>query len=149
MNIYQTAVNDSSYTVAGAALKGLVALDEAGAYALAKKFSSDAKGALGAAVNDVLISNGTEGDFEFVSNMYKDAPPSQEKIGLTAKYAGFLAKLNNLTNIKKGIDDIIAFRNLIPAAYRSAVDPSFKGAFDKISKAKGGEIEEYVKSVFK
>ena len=149
LSIYQAAVNDSSYTVAGAALNGLVALDEAGAYTLAKKFSNDAKGALGAAVNDVLISNGTEEDFEYVSMMYKDAPPSQEKLGLTTKYAAYLAKLNNIVSIKKGIDEIVAFRNLIPVTYRSSVDPSFKASFDKISKAKGTEIEEYVKSVFK
>ncbi|MBC7866536.1 MAG: M1 family metallopeptidase, partial [Gloeobacteraceae cyanobacterium ES-bin-316] len=46
--IYQSAVNDSSYSVAAAGLKGLVALDAANAYSLAKKYSSDAKGALGA-----------------------------------------------------------------------------------------------------
>ena len=135
--------------MAGAALKGLVSLDEAGAYTLARKFAGDAKGALGAAVNDVLISNGTEVDFSFVSNMYKDAPPSQEKLGLTTKYAAYLAKLNNTGNIKQGIDDIIAFRNLIPAAYRSSVDPSFKATLDKLSKAKGKEIEDYIKTVFK
>ncbi len=149
LSLYQSAVNDSSYTVAGAALKGLVALDEAGAYTLARKFAGDARGALGAAVNDVLISNGTEADFHFVSTMYKDAPASQEKIGLTAKYAAYLAKLSNNSNIKQGIDDIIAFRKLIPAAYRSNVDPSFKASFDKISKAKGTEIEDYIKTVFK
>ena len=148
LSIYQAAVNDSSYSVAGAALKGLIALDEAGAYTLSKKFSSDAKGALGAAVNDVLISSGTEADFEYVSTMYKDAPASQEKLGLTTKYAAYLAKLNNMASIKKGIDNIIAFRNLVPAAYRNSVDPSFKASFDKISKAKGKEIEDYIKVVF-
>ena len=148
LSVYQAAVNDSSYTVAGAALKGLVALDETSAYTLAKKFSNDAKGALGEAVSDVLISNGTEADFESVSTMYKDAPPSQEKLVLTTKYAAYVAKLNNMASIKKGIDNIIAFRTMIPAAYRSSVDPSFKASFDVISKAKGKEIEDYIKTVF-
>lgn len=148
LSIYQAAVNDSSYTVAGAALKGLVGLDETGAYTLAKKFSNDAKGGLGVAVNDVLISSGKEADFEYVSSMYKDAPASQEKLGLTTKYAAFLAKLYNIASIKKGIDNIIAFRSVIPAAYRSSVDPSFKASFDIISKAKGKEIEDYIKTVF-
>ena len=148
LSLYQAAVNDSSYSVAGAALKGLVALDEAGAYTLAKKFSSDAKGALGAAVNDVLISSGTEVDFDYISGMYKDAPPSQEKLSLTVEYAGYLAKLENVASIKKGIDNIIAFRNMVPAAYRRSVDPSFKTAFDQIIKAKGKEIENYIKISF-
>ncbi len=147
--IYQSAVSDSSYRVAGAALKGLVALDPTAAYSLAKKYSSDAKGALGATVNDILISKGTEEDFDFIAKMYDDAPASQEKITITAKFADYLAKLNDLTKIKTGIDYIVKFRNLIPEQFRSFVDPSFKTALGKISKAKGTEIEDYIKSVFK
>ncbi|MFN0083392.1 MAG: M1 family aminopeptidase [Ferruginibacter sp.] len=147
--IFQSAVNDSSYSVAGAALKGLVALDAANAYTLAKKFSSDAKGALGNAVNDILISNGTEADFDFISTMYNDAPLSQEKLSGTGKYAAYLIKVNDLTKVKAGIDNIITFRNAIPLSFRGQVDPSIKGSLDKIAKAKGVEIEEYVKSVFK
>lgn len=149
LSIYQSAVNDSSYSVAGAALKGLVALDAANAYTLAKKFSSDAKGALGNAVNDVLVSNGTEADFDFISAMYNDAPLSQEKLTGTGKYAAYLIKVNDLTKVKAGIDNIMKFRNAIPLSFRGQVDPSIKGSLDKISKAKGLEIEEYVKSVFK
>lgn len=149
LSIYQSAVNDSSYSVAGAALKGLVALDAANAYTLAKKFSSDAKGALGNAVNDVLVSNGTEADFDFISTMYNDAPLSQEKLTGTGKYAAYLIKVNDLTKVKAGIDNIMKFRNAIPLSFRGQVDPSIKGSLDKISKAKGLEIEEYVKSVFK
>ena len=148
LSLYEAAVNDSSYSVAGAALKGLVALNEAGAYSLAKKASKDAKGALGTAVNDVLLVSGTEEDFTYISTMYKDAPPSQEKLGLTTKYATYLAKISNIASIKTGIDNIIAFRNLVPAEFRSSVDPSFKAAFDKISKSKGKEIEDYIKTVF-
>lgn len=147
--IYQSAVSDSSYRVAGAALKGLVALDPTAAYTLAKKYSSDAKGALGATVNDILISKGTEEDFDFISKMYDDAPASQEKITITNKFADYLAKLNDLKKIKTGIDYIVKFRNLIPEQFRSFVDPSFKTALGKISKAKGTEIEDYIKSVFK
>jgi tetratricopeptide (TPR) repeat protein len=73
--IYQAAVSDSSYSVAGAALKGLVALDSANAYSLAKKYSSDAKGTLGATVNDILISQGTEADFAFIAEAYKKVNP--------------------------------------------------------------------------
>ncbi len=149
LSIYQSAVNDSSYTVAGAALKGLVALDAENAYTLAKKFSSDAKGALGNAVNDVLVSNGTEADFDFISGMYNDAPLSQEKLSGTGKYAAYLVKVSDLSKVKAGIDNIMKFRNAIPLSFRGQLDPSIKGSLDKIAKAKGVEIEEYVKSVFK
>ncbi len=149
LSIYQAAVNDSSYSVAGAALKGLVALDAANAYTLAKKFSSDAKGALGAVVNDILIDNGTEADFDFISKMYADAPLSFEKVTMTKKFAEYLGKLTNVSKIKAGIDKIMDFRNLIPEQFRSNVDPGFKTALDKLGKAKGTEVEDYIKSVFK
>lgn len=147
--IYELAVNDSSYSVAGAALRGLVAIDSANAYTLAKKLSSDAKGSLGTGVNDVLINNGSSADFDFISSNFNSAPLSFEKVGMTAKYAGYLAKLNDIANIKKGIDNIIAFRNSIPGAFRSNVDPSITSALAKISTAKGSEIEVYIKAAFK
>ncbi|MEJ7627707.1 MAG: M1 family metallopeptidase [Ferruginibacter sp.] len=147
--IYQAAITDSSYTVAGAALSGLAALDKANAYTIAKKYSKDAKGPLGSVITEIAIANGTEEDFEFISTTYSEAPPSFEKVTMTAKFADYLAKLNNITKIKSGIDLIMKFRNLIPEAYRSGVDPAFKSSFDKIIKAKGAEIETYVNSVFK
>ena len=149
LSIYQAAVTDSSYTVAGAALRGLVSLDSANAYTLAKKYSSDAKGALGATVSDILISKGTEADFDFISLAYKNAPPAQEKIQMTDKFATYLATVNNIEKVKTGIGYMIEFRNMIPEQYRSYVDPAFKAAFDKISRGKGPEIESHIKTVFK
>ena len=149
LSIYQTAVNDSSYSVAGEALKGLVALDAANAYTLAKKFSSDAKGALGNVINDILIDNGTEADFDFITKKFADAPLSFEKVTMTKKYAEYLGKLNNVSKIKTGIDKIIDFRNQIPEQFRGSVDAGFKSALDKLGKAKGTEVEDYIKSVFK
>jgi aminopeptidase N len=147
--VFQAAVNDSSYSVSGAALKGLVALDPANAYTLAKKFSNDAKGTLGNVVTDVIMTNGTEADFDIISKAYNDGPLSFEKIQMTSKYADYLAKLNNNANVKKGIDNILAFRNLIPAQFRENVDPQFSAAFAKITKAKGAEIGDYIKANFK
>ena len=147
--IYSAAVNDSSYSVAGAALKGLAAAEPESAMALAKKYSNDAKGALGAAITDIAIVKGTEADFALISGIYNEAPVSEAKIGMTNKYADYLVKVNDLSLVKKGIDDIMKFRNQIPAAFRGQVDPLFAGVFSKISKVKGKEIESYVKTVFK
>ncbi|MEX0635989.1 MAG: M1 family metallopeptidase [Ferruginibacter sp.] len=147
--IYQTAINDSSYSVAGAALKGLIALDGDNAYGIAKKYSNDAKGALGSAITEVLISKGTEADFDFIANAYKNAPPSQDKVTQSTEFANYLAKLDDVSKIKKGVDYMMDFRNLIPKEYWSFIDPTFQSGFDKIIKAKGGEVETYIKSVFK
>ncbi len=147
--IFETAVKDSSYSVAGAGLKGLIALDGNSAYHLAKQYSTDAKGALSAAVTDILMEKGTEADFDIIAQSFRQAPPNQAKMGAVSSFAGYLAKLNNMTQIKKGIDYLLEFRNMVPEQYRSFVDPAFKAAFDKIVKAKGVEVEKYVIEVFK
>jgi len=147
--LYNKFVNDSSYSVAGASLEGLERLEPTKAYELAKKFSSDAKGGLGTVVNKAIISNGTETDFDLIAKNYQETPPSQEKIGSTIDFGGYLEKLNDNAKIKKGIDYIMIFRNQIPEEYRNFTDPSFKAAFDKLSKAKGAEITEYISNVFK
>ena len=147
--VFQAAVSDSSYNVAGAAFKGLAAQDADASYELAKKYSSDAKGALGEEVIKVLISKGKEEDFDFIARAFADAPLTQEKFQMTDKFAEFLAKINNISNIKKGIDYIIELRNQIPANYRTYTDAGFKKNFEKISKAKGKEIEDYINEQFK
>jgi aminopeptidase N len=147
--VFQAAISDSSYSVAGAALKGLVAIDAANAYSLAKKYSTDAKGILADAVTNILIGQGTEADFDFIANAYKTAPATQEKVQMTDKFGGYLATLKDTEKIKSGIDYIIDFRKMIPAQFHSYVDPAFKATFDKIIKAKGAEIENYIKTVFK
>lgn len=147
-SLFAAKVSDSSYSVAGAALEGLNAIDPSKSYELAKKYSSDAKGALGDVVSAVMYESGSESDFEFIAQMYKDAAPSQEKIGATDKFVNYLLKVNDLEKIKKGIDNIMIFRNIIPEQFRSYTDPSFKKGFDKLSKEKGAVIEAYVKKVF-
>ena len=147
--IFQSNVSDSSYSVAGASLEGLTALDTVNAYSLAKKYSNDAKGALGTAVNNILIAKGTEADFDFIATNYDKAPPSFEKVKMTTQFANYLVKVNDVAKVKTGIDYIMRFRNLIPEQFRPQVDPGFKTALDKVSKAKGTEVEDYIKASFK
>ena len=142
--LFQNNVKDSSYSVAGSALQGLAALDPANAYSLAKKYSGDAEGDLAQVVSDIIMSNGTEDDFNFILDRYNKAPLSQEKLSATETFGIYLEKVTSITNVKKGIDGILKFRKAIPEQYRSFTEPSFKGALDKLSKAKGGEIADYI-----
>lgn len=147
--LYEKNINDSSYSVAGASLDGLIGIEPGNAYALAKKYSTDAKGDLGVAVSDAIIKYGTEADFDFIANRFEDMPLSQEKLQATATFAGFLEKMQNIGNVKKGIDMIIKFRNAIPEQFRGFVDPMIRGGLDKLGKAKGKEIEDYINEGFK
>ncbi|MGG9971325.1 M1 family aminopeptidase [Ferruginibacter sp. SUN002] len=149
LDIFKRNVNDSSYSVAGAALEGLSKLEPAKAYETAKKYTGDAKGALGRAVADIIMANGDEKDFDYVSTNFDESPTSQEKVGASITYCNYLKNIADIEKVKKGIDHVIKFRNEIPAQYHVYVDPAFKKGFDGLSKAKGKVIEEYIKQVFK
>ena len=142
--LFKKNVDDSSYTVAGSALQGLAALEPTNAYTLAKKYSADAKGDLGQVVSDIIIENGTEADFDFIANRFDSAPLSQEKLTTTETFAAYLEKVSNLANVKKGIDIILKFRKAIPEQFKGFTERIFKGALEKLSKAKGGEIADYI-----
>ena len=144
--LFMKNVEDSSYSVAGAALSGLVALDPANGYTLSKKYAADAKGTLGEAVLVSLIGRGKEEDYDVISQLFNETPFGQEKIGMAFGIVTYLTKINNTDNIKKSIDAVIAVRKNIPAQYRSMSDAAFKQAFDALGKAKGKDIEMYIKN---
>ena len=142
--LFEKNVNDSSYSVAGAALDGLIALNPDKAYELAKKYSTDAKGDLGDVINDALIKYGTEADFEFIAERFDQMPLSQEKVQAVPVFAGYLEKITDINKVKKGIDLVIKLRNAVPEQFRNFVDPMIKGGLSKLGKAKGKEIEDYI-----
>lgn len=149
LSIFRQAIDDSSYSVAGAALNGIAKLEPKEAYTLAKKHSVDAKGALGEAITEIIMEQGTEEDFDIVVNSYRELPLSQEKLTGTDVFAGYLAKLNDVNKIKAGIDAIIDFKKQIPGQYQNMVIGMFNAAFAKITKAKGDEIKTYIDAKMK
>lgn len=148
-SLFKANLNDSSYSVAGAALSGLAELEPGNAYALAKKYSTDAKGDLGDVVNELIMTYGTEADFDFIATRFDKAPLGQGKFQSLGGFCGYLAKMNNIANVKKGIDMVIKFRNSIPESFRGFVDGMIKSSLDKVAKAKGKEIEDYISNGLK
>ena len=147
--LYEKNINDSSYSVAGASLEGLIGLEPGKAYELAKKFSKDAKGDLGDIVNEAIIKNGTEADFDFIAERFDKMPLSQEKVQAVPVFASYLEKITDILKVKKGIDMIIKLRNAVPEQFRSFVDPMIKSGLTKLGKVKGKEIEDYINAGFK
>jgi aminopeptidase N len=142
--LFSQWVDDSSYSVAGAALQGLRTLEPAQAYSLAKKYSGDAKGTLGEVVTAIFVDNGSEDDYNYIADRYSNMPAGQEKFDMSDAYCDYLSKLEDTAKIKKGIDDIIQFSKQIPEEYRTFTDPALKGAVRKISAAKGAAISDYI-----
>lgn len=152
-SLFTQLSSDSSYTVAGNALEALAKIDAQVAYKLSKKYSSDSKGKLGAVIANIVLANATEDDFDFLLKQYKESPPSQEKIQTTISFGDFLSKVKNPVKVRTGVDEIFAFRNLIPAQFRNFTDPAFKQTFDKLSKSANGngnkQLADYIDSLLK
>ena len=144
--LYEKWVNDSSYTVAGAALAALEIVDSAKAIDIAKEFSKQTlKKRLNTVVTTILTKNGDEQMFDFVASTYgKLNIQSSEKFEMTAPFAQLLIKTTDPVKFKKGIDLIVEFREAIPQGYRVQTDPyfNFKIIGDIIkSKKQKGETE--------
>lgn len=149
MQFYETMIKDSSYSVAGAALEAIAGLDKEKALALARQTGIDVKGNLAQVATKIIIEKGDEADYDYIANAFTNAPATFDKFRNTGQFVNYLAKLQDLAKIKDGIDRVMEFRNSIPASFREHTDPSFKNLFNKLSKAKGKEIEDYIDSVFK
>ncbi len=147
--LFEENVKDSSYSIAGAALQGLSILDSANAFLVAKKYMGDAKGKLGEVVASTIMQKGTEEDFDFIENYYEDSPPDQEKFDATMAFSDYLTRVNDIEKLKKGVDKVLAFKNMIPESYREFTDPVLQQALEKIATAKGGEIANYIHNATK
>ncbi|MEP6616978.1 MAG: M1 family metallopeptidase [Ginsengibacter sp.] len=134
--LFTKHVSDSSYSISAASLSGLMNLDPAGAYILAKKYSKDAKGDLANVVSSAIIANGTEADFDYIANQYNNAPISQEKLQMSADFVSYLIKVKDAARVKSGVEMIMKFRSGIPEQYKELTDPAFKKFFEKLSTAK-------------
>lgn len=130
--LFTKYVSDSSYSVSGAALEGLSLLSPADAYTLSKKYGKDSRGKLATVVADIYYKNATEEDFETLYNIYKNSAPSQSKVQSSVQFANYLAKVKDAEKVKRGVDEIMKFRNMIPEEYRGYFDPGFKKAFSTI-----------------
>lgn len=148
-SLFEQGTRDESYSVAGASLNALALVDEKTAFATARQLTNDAKGDLGAAITNVLLSTAQESDFETVYKIFNDMPSSQEKFDAVDGFINFLKKINNTASIKKGIGAVLDFRKQIPKEFLTQIDFGFKVPLNSLGKAKGKEIEDYIKEGMK
>ncbi|MBP6144135.1 MAG: M1 family metallopeptidase [Sediminibacterium sp.] len=140
---FEKWINDSSYTVAGAALAGLAQLDTVKALTYAKAFSTQTiKKRLNKEVASILIQYGDASVFDFIANAYSTLNiQSSEKFEMTAPFGKLLQQTTDPVKFKKGIDLIVEFREAIPQGYRVQTDPYFNfkilGDILKAKKQKG------------
>lgn len=135
--LFTRLVNDSSYTLSGAALTALSKVDAEAALAEAKRLANGkTKGDLLEAIATLLIKSGDETAFDAIANAYNSLSLSQAKFNLTFTFANFLGAIRDTEKVKKGVDAIVAFRDQIPEQF--GVGP----VFDNMLKTIIGKKEE-------
>jgi aminopeptidase N len=131
-SLFKAAVNDSSYTVSGNALEALSEIDSAGALAEAKRLAQQpAKGRLSSVITEIMIESGDESSAEMILANFEAMPLSQNKFSLLQSIGDFLGKTKDPTIFKRGIDDIVTFRDEIPEAFKGQTDPYINGVLLK------------------
>ena len=127
-SLFKNAVNDSSYTVAGNALIALSRIDQAAALAIARELSAKpAKGVLDEAIITSFVKTGDESMADKIIGDFAKMPLSQNKFNAINILSSYLAALKNTEKVKWGVEEIVKFRDEIPANFRSQTDPFING----------------------
>jgi aminopeptidase N len=150
--IFLKNVDDSSYSVAGAALEGLFAVDPDKAVIIAKKLNAQSiKGKLAESVVRVMMSISDESGFDEIVSKFSKMPLGQAKFNLLPPLSEMLVKINDTEKVKKGVDQIVQFRDAVPAEY--GISPFINSLLNNIIIKKQGssnpnakEQIEYIKS---
>jgi aminopeptidase N len=131
-SLFKTAINDSSYSVAGNALAALAEVDSLAAFNEAKRLANEeTKGNLSDAITTILIASGDEATADMILTSFEKMPLSQNKFNLLQSIGSFLAKTRNMDIVKRGIDAIVEFRDAIPEPFQGQTNPFINGVLLK------------------
>jgi len=123
-SIFLKGINDSSYTVSGKALQALSEIDSSLAMSEAKSLSKQPfKGEQMIAISNVLVKYGGESNFDLITENFSKMPVTEAKFNLLVSYSNLLSKIQNSDNLKRGVDEIVKFRDAIPSSVRPQTDP--------------------------
>jgi aminopeptidase N len=101
-------VSDSSYTVAGAALDALSAIDEQKAISLLPQLKNDARGRLQDAIAAIDFLTRNDDDFDSLFADYKSTKLF-DKFNATPLFILYLKNVDSSANFKKAVDEILNF----------------------------------------
>ncbi|ULQ52866.1 M1 family metallopeptidase [Flavihumibacter fluvii] len=153
--VFLAGIKDSSYSVAGASLEALAAMDNDAAITATKQLAGKpAKGPLLSAITSVAAKNGIEEALDPINSTFGQMPLSQTKFEMLQPLSQLLAKAKDPVRVKTGIDQIVEFRESIPANYRAQTDgyinnmilQGIQNAKQKENTAASLELVEYIKA---
>ncbi|SEN99293.1 aminopeptidase N [bacterium A37T11] len=119
--LFLAGVTDSSYSVAGASLQALAAINRDTALSLVPKLSVDARGRLATILKKLSLVSKSDADFDQVYGDFADMPDNQEKADILFDMVGYLGNLHDTDHFKKLTNEIVRFRDVIIKQY-----PPFK-----------------------
>jgi aminopeptidase N len=157
-SLFKQNISDSSYSVSGSALEALSKIDSSLALAEAKKLSTQpAKGKLVEAITKLLMASGDVSGFPMIAKAFEDMPPNQAKFNMIAPFSEMIGKVESTDQVKRGVNEIVKFRNAIPEQY--GLTPVMNNFLNQIIEAKEKQSEtssnksalteqiDYIKSV--
>jgi len=133
ISLFRSAVNDSSYSVAGSALEALNKIDTAAAITEAARLSKmPAKGRLASSIKAVMASkSGTD-----VVKDFANMPFGQSKFQALEGLFEFLEATTSLDDLKRGVDALMVFEGQLPEALRDQVIPALNNGLRELQKEK-------------
>ena len=139
-NLFLKAIKDSSYSVAGAALKGLGEINEKVALELLPELKKDIKGRLKIAVGKVELLTKTDNDFDAMLKQY-EGQGMMEKFNDYGNFAFYVGRLQNIETFKKGVDALVKFRNMV-APFGQGIKELLNKTLSEIKKTKEANLSK-------
>jgi aminopeptidase N len=134
--LFLSAINDSSYTVAGYALEALSRIDSAAAMNEAKRLAATkTKGKLAAAVRSVTISGDRPAALKLL-NDFGAMPLGPEKFQALNEVFELVQATNDLELFRRGTDAILALGSALPEQYREQAMKELTNELRKVQKEK-------------
>lgn len=134
--LFKSAVNDSSYTVAGSALEALNKIDTTAALAEATRLQAQpAKGRLASALKNVMVSRNRDAALKMLTD-FEAMPLGQAKFQALGGVFELVESTTDLALFKRGIDNILALGAAIPEQFREQAMGQIHAGLREIQKEK-------------
>ncbi|MBC9934900.1 M1 family metallopeptidase [Chitinophaga qingshengii] len=107
---------DSSYTVAGAALEGLLKVDEQKAVAVLPTLHTDVRGNLSRAYDKVVVLTKTDDDFNTMYNKFTTQTLLKayyENFGTLFNFITYLKNVQDVSKFTKGVEAVVKLRSKV------------------------------------
>ena len=123
LSLLKKLIDDSSYTISGAALQGVYLIDSVEGLKMAKSFMNQKikKNLLSTTLN-IIIDTKDSTNLDFILNRFTNMNLDLEKFNLVAPIGNFLAAINGLDNMKKGVEALIVFKKSFPDSYQNQIE---------------------------